>query len=139
MKQQTNGLLENLHLLTPDLFNMRFILAILVTAAFSFIAGMFLPWWSIAIVAFAVAFFIQQTGAGSFLSGFLGIFILWGAVAFWIDIKNNSLLSHKIAQLFPLGGSSVLLILVTAFVGALVGGFAARAGRSLRPLKQGNG
>jgi hypothetical protein len=32
-----------------------------------------------------------------------------------------------------LGGSVFLLILVTALVGALVGGFAAMAGSSLRP------
>lgn len=112
---------------------MRFLLATLLTAALAYIAGMFLPWWSIAIVAFIVAFlFMQNIGAG-FLSGFAGIFILWGLLALWIDIKNESILSQKIAQLFPLGGSSVLLILVTALVGALVGGFAAMAGSSLRP------
>ena len=52
-------------------------------------------------------------------------------MAFWIDTKNENILSHKIAQLFPLGGSSFLLILITAFVGALVGGLAAMSGASL--------
>lgn len=75
---------------------------------------------------------MQHLGA-AFLSGFLGIFILWAVLAFWIDVKNQSILSEKMAQLFPLGGSSALMIIVTAFVGALVGGFAAMAGSSLRP------
>lgn len=115
---------------------MRFLLSILLTAALSFLTGMYLPWWSIAIIAFAVALLIPQSIAASFLSGFMAIFLLWGVLALWIDIKNQSILSHKIAQIFPLGGSSILLILVSALVGAFVGGFAAMAGGSLKPLKK---
>ena len=111
---------------------MRFLLAILLTAALGFIAGKFLPWWSIAIVAFSVALLFPQRIGKSFLSGFLGIFLLWSLVALWIDAKNNSLLSSKVAAVFPLGGSTLLLILVTALIGALVGGFAALSGASLR-------
>ena len=111
---------------------MKFLLSTLLTAALSFIAGMFLPWWSIALVAFAVALLVQQRIFAGFLSGFFGIFLLWGILAFWIDVRNNSILSKRIAGLFPLNESSILLILVTAFVGALVGGFAAMAGSSVR-------
>ena len=57
-------------------------------------------------------------------------------VALWIDVKNESILSHKIAQLFPLGGSSGLLIMVTSIIGGLVGGFAALAGASVYPGKK---
>ena len=115
---------------------MRFILAILLTALLSFLAGLYFPWWSIAIIAFGVALLIPQRLWAGFLSGFLGIFLLWALVAAWIDTKNESILSKKIAQLLPLGGSAFLLILVTAFIGGLVGGFAAMAGSSLRPAKK---
>ena len=115
---------------------MKFLLATLLTAVLAFLAGIFLPWWSIALVSFFVALFLVRHIGWGFLSGFLGIFICWGLLALWIDIKNESLLSHKIAQLFPLGGSPALIILVTALVGALVGGFAAMAGSSLRPVKK---
>jgi hypothetical protein len=113
---------------------MRFILSLLLIAVLSFLAGLFLPWWSIAIVAFAVGLLIPQKLLMAFLAGLLGIFLLWATLALWIDIKNGSVLSHKLSELFKLGGSSVLLILVTAFVGGLVGGFAAMAGSSLRPI-----
>lgn len=73
---------------------------------------------------------------GAFLAGLLGIFILWAVIASWIDIKNNSILSHKISELIKVGGSSVLLILITALVGGLVGGFAAMAGSSLWPVRR---
>lgn len=115
---------------------MRFLLATLLIALLSYIAGLFLPWWSIALAAFLVALIIRPSIGMSFLAGFTGIFLLWALVSLWIDIENEHILSHKIAQLFPLGGSSALLILVTALVGALVGGFAAMSGASLLPLKK---
>lgn len=115
---------------------MRFLLATLLIALLSYIAGLFLPWWSIALAPFLVALIIRPSIGMSFLAGFTGIFLLWALVSLWIDIENEHILSHKIAQLFPLGGSSALLILVTALVGALVGGFAAMSGASLLPLKK---
>lgn len=115
---------------------MRFILALLLTAVLSFLAGLRLEWWSIAIIAFLIALLIPQRIGYGFLSGFIGIFLLWAILASWIDIKNQSILSHKISELFKLGGSSILLILVTALIGGLVGGFAAMAGSSLRPEKK---
>lgn len=111
---------------------MKFVLTTLLTFLVSFIAGLYLPWWSIAIVAFLAALLIQPKIGFGFLGGFLGVFLLWGALAFWIDTANESILSYKVAQLFPLEGSSLLLILVTALVGGLVGGFAAMAGSSIR-------
>ncbi|OLY92441.1 hypothetical protein SAMN05444008_116106 [Cnuella takakiae] len=111
---------------------MRFLLATLLTGLLAYFAGLLLPWWVLAVIAFAVAALLPQRLLPAFLSGFLGVFLMWSFVAAWIDIKNGSLLSHKIAQLLPLGGSSVLLVLVSALVGGLVGGFAAMSGASLR-------
>jgi hypothetical protein len=111
---------------------MKFTLTTLLIFLLSFIAGLYLPWWSVAVVAFMSALLVQPRIWLGFLSGFLGIFLLWAVLAFWIDANNESILSKKIALLFPLGGSALLLILVTAFVGGLVGGFAAMAGSSIR-------
>lgn len=113
---------------------MRFLLAALLIALLAYVAGLFLPWWALAIVAFGVALLVPQSGWAAFGSGFTGIFVLWAVLAFWIDSKNDSLLSQKVAELLPLGGSSFLLALVSAFVGALVGGFAALSGGLLRNL-----
>ena len=111
---------------------MKFVLTTLLTFFLSFIAGLYLPWWSVAIVAFLAALLVQPKLGIGFIAGFTGIFLLWAVLAFWIDANNESILSHKIALLFPLGGSTLLLILVTALVGGLVGGFAAMAGSSIR-------
>ena len=98
---------------------LKYILSILVTALLSFVAGLYTPWWGIVFAAFLVSAAIPQKPAFSFLSGFLGVFLLWEVLAWWIDNKNNGILSQKIASLLGLGGSSVLLIVITSLVGAL--------------------
>ncbi len=113
---------------------MKFITATILTVLLAFIAGIlsFSPWWGFAITSFLVAILVHQKGWKAFLSGFLGLFLLWAGLAWWIDMQNNSLLSSKIAAILPLGGNSVLLILVTGFVGGLVSGLAAITGSYLR-------
>ncbi|MEI9809166.1 MAG: hypothetical protein WDO16_15620 [Bacteroidota bacterium] len=114
---------------------MKFLVAILLTALLAFVAGLWLDWWSIAIAAFIVAMLVHQKAGKAFASGFLGVFILWGALAWWIDMKNEGILSKKIAAVLPMGGSSLALILVTALIGALVAGFGAMSGSYLRSSK----
>jgi len=102
----------------------------------SFISGLFLPWWGIAIAALAVAAIVHQKAGKAFLSGLLGVFLLWAGLAWWIDMKNNSVLSHKVASILPLGGNTWLLIAVTGLIGGLVGGFAAMTGSYLRASRK---
>jgi hypothetical protein len=111
---------------------MKFIIAIILIAVFSFVAGLYLPWWSIAIVSFFVILLIPMRNGKAFLSGFLGIFILWALLAVWIDIQNEGILSKKIMVLFNLNGPSILLIFITSVVGAVVGGLGALSSSYLR-------
>jgi len=114
---------------------MKFIVATILTSLLAFAAGLYLPWWSIAIAAFIVSALIHQKPWKSMLSGALGLFLLWVLLAIWIDSKNQGILSARISELLPLGGSAFLLILITAFVGALVAGLAALSGAYLKKLK----
>ena len=112
----------------------KYILSILVTALLAFVSGLYMPWWGIAVASFLVSAAIPQRPAFSFLSGFLGVFLFWEVLAWWIDNKNNGILSQKVSVLFGMGGSSVLLIVITSIIGALVAGFGALAGSYLRRL-----
>jgi len=114
---------------------MKFTVATILTSLLAFVAGLYLPWWSIAVAAFIVAALIHQKPWKSMLSGALGLFLLWGLLAWWIDSNNHGILSARISEILPLGGSTFLLILVTAFVGALVAGLAALSGAYLKRLK----
>ena len=111
---------------------MKMIVAIILTALLAFVGGLYMQWWSLAIAAFIIALIIPQRPFKAWLAGFLGVFLLWAVLAWWIDFKNQGILSKKIASVLPFGGSSVLLLLVTAFVGGLVAAFAALMGSYLR-------
>ena len=115
---------------------MKFLVAVILTALLAFVAGLFLPWWSIAIVALLIAILINQTAGISFLSGFLGVFLLWVLLSWWISMKNEGILATKIASVLPLGGSAFILILITGIIGGLVAGFAAMSGSYLRIKRQ---
>jgi len=79
----------------------RYITAVLLTSLLSFISGLYLPWWGIAIAAFAVGVMVPQRPFYAFLSGFIGVFLLWEILTWWIDSKNNGILSQKIAEVLP--------------------------------------
>jgi hypothetical protein len=119
---------------------MKFFNSFLLTALLSFIAGIYISyWWFFAVVAFLVAALIHQKGYKAFFAGFLALFILWFVLAFWMDLSNEGVLSVKIATILELDGSKWLLMIVTAFIGGLIAGFAALSGsylRSTSPKKQ---
>jgi hypothetical protein len=109
---------------------MKFIVSILLIAFLAFVAGLFtqLPWWIFVISSFIVSTLLHQTPGKSFLSGFLGLFLLWVVLAFIKDSANEHLLSAKVALILPLGGSYMMLILVTGIIGGLISGLAALTG-----------
>ena len=110
----------------------KFIVSLLLIALLSFIGGLFFPWWTIAIAAFVVSALIPQRPLASFFTGFIALFLLWGGLATYIDMANNSILSTRVAGLVYLHGSSIALLLVTGFIGALVGGGGALTASFLR-------
>ena len=114
---------------------MKFITCILLTALLSFLTCLYLDWWSIALAAFTVSIFIHQKPARAFLTGFLALFLLWGGLSWWIDMKNEHVLAGKLAAILPFGGAVFLMILVTAVIGGLVAGFAALTASYARERK----
>jgi len=111
---------------------MKLITSILITAILSIAACLYLPWWSIAIVAAIVSIAIPQKPLVSFLTGFVALFVAWGGLAWYISNKNQDLLAHKVSMLILKTDSPVLLIVATAFIGALVAAFGALAGSFVR-------
>jgi hypothetical protein len=106
---------------------MRFFISLILIMVFSFLAELVMPWWSIAIVAFAVCYFYSLRPGIAFLSGFLSIAIFWLLVILIRDNANAHILSTRMAALFNLPGYP-LFILLALVVGGLVGGLAAWAG-----------
>ena len=103
----------------------------LIILILSFASGYFLPWWVVAIAAFLSAFFIGKTSAQSFWSGFSAVFIVWTVLALFKSIPNNNILAKRVAVLFQLP-NWILLLLITALIGGLVGGLSALSGVLLK-------
>lgn len=111
---------------------MKFFIALLLTALLSFVACLYLPWYSIAVAAFIVALVVSQSAGRAFLSGFFALFFLWAGFSFWINNANESILAHRISLLVIKSDNPFLLIIVTGLIGALVAGFAALSGSLMR-------
>ena len=113
---------------------MKVIIKMMLMAGITYFALMALPWWIIAVIAFLISAILPTNDIGSFLSGFLGIGLLWLVLAWKLDIETNSILSAKIASIFPLGGDTTTLVIVTGAVGGIVGGFSSLSGNLLRKI-----
>lgn len=115
---------------------MKFLVAFLLTALLAFIFGLYFPWWSIAIAAFIVALLVRLSSWKAFLAGFLGVFLLWTILSWWIDQANESILSTKIGVLLGIGANPVALILITGLIGGLVGGLSSLTASFLRAAEK---
>jgi len=93
----------------------------------TFAGEYFLPWWIVAIAAFLPALFIGKTPARSFFAGFSAVFIVWAAMALFKTIPNDNMLAKRVATLMTLP-NWILLLIVTALIGGLVGGMSALSG-----------
>ena len=106
---------------------MKILIKIILIAALAYFAEMYFPWWSVVAVAFLVNVLIYTKGSSSFLSGFLGVGLLWFILAWNIDAANASLLSSMVSQVLQIQSTLAILVL-TFLVGGLSGGFGALAG-----------
>lgn len=111
---------------------MKSVISTILIILFSFLACLYFPWWSIAIVAFIISALIPQGPLTSFFNGFIALFLLWGFLSLWISIQNGHILAHRVSLLIFKIDSPFLLIFITALIGALVGGFAALAASYIR-------
>ncbi len=114
---------------------MKFVVKVVLIAGLSYITEQFLPWWSVVLCAFLVNVLIPTKSFNAFISGFLGVGLLWLVFAWMIDSSTDSILTEKIAQLFQLNQSG-LVVAATAAIGGLTGGFAALTGSLLRTINQ---
>ncbi|MEI8110832.1 MAG: hypothetical protein WCH59_07540 [Chitinophagia bacterium] len=113
---------------------MKFLVVTFLTAYLGYAIGVYtqMPWWSFALSSALIALCVQQSKISTFVSGFLGIFLLWVLLAFIRDVSNDHILSQRVVSILGIGSSSTLLILITGFLGGLVSGLAAITGYHLR-------
>jgi hypothetical protein len=100
----------------------------LIILILTFICSFFWPWWVMAIIAVIAGYICNKKPGLSFLLGFAAVFIAWTVVALMKTLPNDNILAIRVANLLTLNGNWVLLLILTGFIGGLVGGLSALSG-----------
>ncbi len=110
---------------------LKVLIKIGLTVSLTYLLQSTFPWWTGVIACFLINFIISSRSLPSFVSGFLAMAFLWFAMATVTDLKTGSVLTAKVAAIFSLPNSLVLII-VTAIIGGIAGGLGALSGCHLR-------
>jgi len=112
-----------------------FLIKVTVILVLSFLLTLFLPWYMPFIVCFITGIVFSNKPGNNFLAGLTAVGLFWLSYTLYLDIRNEHILSSKIAALFAqnLGTdlTGAVLIMVTTFLGALLGGMSAMSGAML--------
>ena len=112
---------------------MKYLTGIASIIVLGFAVQSFLPWWSIVLVAVIIGAAFKFSSLQSYLIGFLGVSLLWGIYATFLNNANDGILAEKIGVLFGDLGVTQLII-VTALLGGIIGGLGALTGKLGRGL-----
>lgn len=105
---------------------------ILLIALLSLVAQLVLPWWSIALVAFAFCFGRPLGSGRAFLYSFLGTGLVWLGYALLQHVQSGGVLTSRMSEVLKLPASATYLLLLTPVLGGLVAGLAGLAGYWVR-------
>ncbi|MCG8330306.1 MAG: hypothetical protein MI974_21590 [Chitinophagales bacterium] len=112
---------------------MKHLLYFILVLALAAIIQLFLPWWSMPLLAIILAYILKVKPAAAFLGGFLAAIFLWGGYAFYLNMANESIMANRIGQLFGgLGGNT--MVIIAAVFGGLFTGLAGLVGSQCRYL-----
>ncbi len=105
---------------------------IVLIAFLSLCAQFLLPWWTLAIVAFAICYW-RSPGAGwAFWYGFAGVAIVWLMYALLIQLRTDGVFVGRMSELLFKANTPFLPALATAIISGLVGGLAGLSGFYVR-------
>jgi hypothetical protein len=102
-------------------------------AVLSVLLQIFAPWWVIAIIPFLVLFWRSAGPSGAFWTGFLGIAGPWLIYGYYQYFISDGAMSDRVAAIFMLP-TGILLLIVSAVIAGVVGGFSALTGHWTRRL-----
>ncbi|MBO0948278.1 hypothetical protein [Fibrella forsythiae] len=105
---------------------------ILLIALLSLLAQLVLPWWSVALVAFAFCFGRPVSGGRSFLYSFLGVGLVWLGYALLQHSQSGGILTSRMSEVIKLPPTPIYLLVITPLLAGLVAGFAGLSGYWVR-------
>ena len=112
----------------------KIIIKLFLIGIAAFFGLQFFQWWIIVVIPFAFNLLVKTKGAGSFFSSFLGIGLAWFIASYSMFSKGAEAFTGKMAKVFFLPESGILLILVASFLMGLVGALSGYSGNALRNI-----
>ncbi|NQZ01571.1 MAG: hypothetical protein HRT45_12990 [Bdellovibrionales bacterium] len=91
-----------------------------------------LPWWGFAAICFLLGH-KMKSAFGAFAKAFVAVFCVWGIVAYIENIQSQGFMAIKMSSMFSIP-HPMLMILLTALVGGLLGGVWCASGFYLHQL-----
>lgn len=116
---------------------MKFLLFTLLSALVVIFLNIVAPYWAVMIALTVLAGIIRPSGWGGFFGGGLGMGLIWLGQTVYISAVTSSTLPDKMGALMGLG-SGLNLMLLTAVLGFILGGFSGLLGVMFRNLVQKN-
>jgi hypothetical protein len=113
---------------------MKTFLAILSIFFIGALFDLFAPWYTIAIIALVISAIFNESAGTAFLSGFIGVFLLWLFTAITKTWGNEGILVERMSAL--IGVSGILLYLITALMGGIIGGFGSITGYYFKDFRE---
>lgn len=112
---------------------MKLIINIILIIVLSYLSGLIGIWhWDIVIIAFLVGFIVNANGWSSFLSGLIGIAVLWTVLNYLtLSASDYQPFFANVRELFKINSIDTL-IFITAIMGGLVAGMSALTGSMAR-------
>ncbi|MDX9750533.1 MAG: hypothetical protein RBT71_05585 [Flavobacteriales bacterium] len=109
---------------------MKTLLTAVVIALAGWLAGLWLPYWSLSAVAMLAGFLLWPGTARAGLAGAVAGALLWGLLAWCADAANAHVLATRVGRLFGTGPGG--LVAITAVLGAVLAGLGAVLGDRIR-------
>ncbi|NQZ77609.1 MAG: hypothetical protein HRT61_16125 [Ekhidna sp.] len=114
---------------------MKLIIRLILIGALTYFLSPLTFWWIAMIASFAVCYISASSALNAFISGFLGVGLVWMGHAWSLDVQNESAFSSSIGQVMQLN-EPIMLVFATGIIGGVAGGFAALTGNAFRKLFQ---
>lgn len=114
---------------------MKFLLFTLLSALLVVFLNIVSPYWVVMIALAVLAVLIRPSAWGGFFGGGLGMGLAWLGQTAYISAVTSSTLPDKMGALMGLG-SGLSLMVLTAVLGFILGGFSGLLGVMFRNLVQ---
>lgn len=111
---------------------MKLFLRLILIAVLTYFFSLIFPWWIIVILGLGVGLLIPGGSLSTFISGFVGVGIIWMGHAWNLDAINESKFTLTMLEVLGMFDDPIVLIAFTGFIGGLVGGFATMTGSLFR-------